>query len=553
MRRLKLNHILSLIFTLLLVGCVDGGGRKGRPLIQKLNGTVEEESICTRTYDAVDFVCRDACPSGTHIADSSELTQLIAELDASGGDQDEIDDIKDNISAASQVCVAGSGILRPDGEVYVKSDYCACKGGKHDIVNNCESFCSGKNDAKSTLYGSVTLGPNVELNNELGSLENWCNNEITGSDFSSPGCFLEVYDGSSKTFLTMNIPDDSNTFTVDIDALDYGKVYVATIVETQSGSNVRSDSFQIYRKVPDTSDVSDTPLKIMPVSQYTCVTRLASESDGEFLFEKGARVHFYFPANATPPSLPEGTTNTTVCHDSIAHGQNDSPLFPRLELIPQNFALWDQSDSRFADLDNDGNPDINKEVADRILEEFNIARTDNPFILMNWPNMPSIEGFTKVANPNLGFFMKVWLKPDSGLPFCPTQEDYNSSDPVFSVMKEIVGVDTEGLYMAESEPVTQSTGSFLVDVIMIRENLLKKIWFYYENNQHFVPDEITSGSKTIMFYYPPDENDPYVRKSSQKIYTVRFPSDIGKQGSFSGLETSIKPRDKRFGCIPALD
>ena len=83
---------------------------------------------------------------------------------------------------------------------------------------------------------------------------------------------------------------------------------------------------------------------------------------------------------------------------------------------------------------------------------------------------------------------------------------------------------------------------------------LRKIWFYYENNQHLEPDDFAAENKTIMFYWPPDINDPYVRKSTQYIYTVRSSENIGSgdaNGS-SDLQTSIRPPDKRFGCVPSL-
>ncbi len=536
--------------------CVSEKGQKGRPLIKKFGSTDDTTTLCTQIYNLANFSCQSACRTGTHLASEQEkqeaITELNQELNNGNITSEQHKNILDNInSAQGGICVQGSGILRPSGAVFVKSDFCACKNGKPDIVNSCDTFCSSKSGTSSTLYGSVTLGPEIELNNELGNLERWCNAEITGSDFTAPGCFLQVYDGSSTQSLPITIPANGNSFTVNIESLNYKKVYVATIVESQSGSNAKSSSFQIYKKEPDTSTVQG-PLKIMPVSQYTCITRLATENSGNFTFEKEARIHFYFASNATPPSLPAGI-QTTVCHDINTHGRDDSPLYPRLELIPQHFALWDQSDIRFVDLDNDGRPDINQEIETRLRQEAGITRSLNTFNLLNWPNMPTVDGLNQVENPNVGFFMLPWINPQSGRAYCPGQDDYNGPDPIFQILKEVVGVDTEGIFFAESEPVTQSPGSFTQDVIIIREGLLKKIWFYYENNQHFVPDEVTSASKTTRFYWPADTNDPYVRKSTQKIYTVRYPTDIGKEGATQGLNNTIRPPDKRFGCAPALD
>ena len=92
-------------------------------------------------------------------------------------------------------------------------------------------------------------------------------------------------------------------------------------------------------------------------------------------------------------------------------------------------------------------------------------------------------------------------------------------------MKEAIGVDTEGLYIGEREPLVMVNDGKLEqakqDIIFIRENLLHKIWFYYENGQHFIPNEITAGQKSIMFYAPSHLN-PYIRKSTQYIYIVKF-------------------------------
>ena len=342
----------------------------------------------------------------------------------------------------------------------------------------------------------------------------------------------------------------ANRFSANIENLDYEKVYLATIVESQSGSNARSSTFQIFRKsIEDTPAMG--PLKITPVSQYACVTRLATQQGHNYEYDKMARLHFYFASIATPPGLPP-EVRSTVCHDVNLHGLNDSPLYPRLELIPQHFALWDPTDRRFVDLNNDGLPDINTEIQDKLERLTGNRQNINVFSLLNWPNMPSVENLEQNNNPNLGLFMIPWINPLSGQSYCPKQTHYNGSEPIFKILKEIVGTDTEALYFAESEPVVQSPGNYTQDVMIIREGLLKKIWFYYENYRHLTPDQVTANSKTIHFYWPPDPLYPHIRKSTQRIYTIRYPSEIGKNGNQSGLSTNISPPDKRFGCAPSI-
>lgn len=554
---LSLKKIASLVAVFCLFSsCISDGGRKGRSLIKDFSVGVGGSTTCTEAYRVSDASCISLCPETiTHAASEAELATTIAEIESSTSLTDSSKEtVLADIETAQFVCLEGSGIVRPENSVFVKKDFCSCIGNKRDIVNNCDTFCSTKNaaDQAATLYGSVTLGPDVELNEQLGTLSNWCTVEI--NEQTGPSCVLEVDDGSSKEFLTINIPSGSNTFTANIGSLQTNKVYIAKIVENGSGSNASSDTFQIYR-IPqdDGSTGSNTPLKIMPSSLYTCIFRDGTQGN-DSTFENAARVHYMYASNATPPPMPANNT-FDICHDVTARGPIDSPLYPRLELVPQHLALWDFSDIRFADADADGNPDINKLLEERLLNEYNEVRTVGLFGLLPWPNYP-----LATTNPNLGFIMQAFINPQSGRGFCPGQEEYNGStgDNIFRVLKEVVGVDTEGLFMSEREPIVipNGDGTFSLapnDFLMIREGQLKKIWFYFENNQHFVPDEITSASKTVHFYWPPDEVNPYVKKSSQRTYTIRAPEDLGQGGATSGLNTSIRPPDKRFACIPSLD
>ena len=176
-------------------------------------------------------------------------------------------------------------------------------------------------------------------------------------------------------------------------------------------------------------------------------------------------------------------------------------------------------------MDTDGNTksDINDDLQKRILDEYNVTRNVNMFMLFRWPNVvafgsgPSSNGSAQ----SIGYIMQPWTSAITGRAFCPTQEHYNGTDPLFRVMKEAIGVDTEGLYIGEREPLVMVNDGKLEqakqDIIFIRENLLHKIWFYYENGQHFIPNEITAGQKSIMFYWP-DIVNPYIRKSTQYIY-----------------------------------
>jgi len=565
----------TLIFLVLglLASCVGGdSGRKGLPRIKdfsKTGGTAENE-FCTFfiTEDAVingdQSVCLAACPDdGTKPGTADQIQSLKDDIAATKADG-QIDDATEAflttmIDTAEGVCMQPQ-VVRPDGEVFIKRDFCSCLQGKADIINNCEGFCAGKASITTpTLFGSVDVGPTIQINSLLGNLHNWCTIELPDTNQPAPNCVIEAFDGLTTNTLDITTFSNSNAFQANLTSLAKNKTYVAVIKET--GSGAQSNEFQIRRVDPpeDNNEDTTTPLKIMPVSQYTCLNRTGSLQDGtqcgelsgsDEIFNCGTREFYYFASNNAPPPMPPGA-HFILCHDP-QFGKDDSPLHPRLELIPQHIAMWDQSDIRFADQNGDSRPDINQMIQDRLANEFGVTRTINIFGLFTWPNKPATSGGSGTP-PNVGFYMQPWIDSQTGRGFCPKQEQYNGNDPTFKIMKEVVGVDTEGIYLSVKQPEASDQQEGGNKLQLIREGLLRKIWFYFENGQHFVPDDITASQKTIMYYWPPDVNDPYVQKSTQKIYTVRAPEDINSNGASSGLVTTVRPPDKRFGCVPSMD
>lgn len=543
MRYQSLFTIFLLCLMVTTSSCINDAGREGRSPIEQFSfGKKNGEGCGQQFFDGVEGTCVAECAAGTELARDERLEQIIAEAS---------DNLLDIINDSAGICVQEQIIInRPTEEVFVKSDYCSCINSKPDSLNNCDSFCSGQSTQTATLFGSVTLGPNILLNESLGNLANWCSRDIEDGR-TGTNCKLEAFDGLSTNRLDVNVPAGSNTFNAVISGLQFNKTYIMRLVEQVSGA--RSKPFQLIRKQQSSTDVGPQgPLKIMSVSQYTCVRRSGTIIDNDTFFENAIRQHFYFASNEAPPSMPPGDP-LTVCHDP-ATGINDGPLKPRLELIPQNFAVWDLSDFRFIDVNpQDGSPDINSQIAAKLASEFGITDAQvNLFGLLRWPNNPLAQ-----QPVNVGIFMQAFVNPQTGRAFCPGEEEYFSGDPVFQILRETVGVPTEGLYLAEKEPeaLFDDEGRVIsvpTDTIIIRENLLKKIWFYFENGQHFIPDEVTANTRTIRFYYPPDIQDPYTKKSTQRIYTIRGPNQLGASGNI-GLPTSIPIPDKRFGCVPALD
>ena len=524
-------------------------------------------STDTRNYadvfiDSTFTTCLDKCGDTQHIASDQEVNDLIAELNQTTGlTSDEEENTRNVIGASKGVCV--DDIKRPNNAINI-SNFCGCLNKKAIISNNCASYCSSKStNNEELLFVEVILGPEIENNELYGSLKSWCTIEI-GDGKTNPTCNLELTDNNgSNIILPIENFMGSKSFSVDMKTLGTGVTYVAKIVEITSGS--KSSSFQVRRLDDTTTDDFTGPLSVHHVAQYTCMTRSGTSDGVNFNWTNALRLHYYYSPNDTPPSLPPITNGQVFCHDINTYGLADSPLFERLENIPHHFSVWNYRDTRFVDTDKNGKEDINDILKNRLLNEYGVSKEVQIFGTLKWPNViPVTDAGTSSDsassdNPIVGYYMIPWVDGETGKGFCPTQDNFNGTDPMFRVMKDFIGVDTEGIFLAERESLSMlnSDGASVIaptDVLIVRENLLKKIWFYYENNQHLEPDAFAAENKTIMFYWPPDINDPYVRKSTQYIYTVRSSENIGtgNANGSSDLQTSIRPPDKRFGCVPSL-
>jgi len=555
-------HMLLILSLYCLSACMDQAGRKGKPTIEDFTKTTATEQTDCTDFISTDLTsCLQACASDQHIASSVEIDTSLSTLKSTIGITAEKEaDLRALIAGSKGLCI--QDVTRPNEQVFIKSDYCACKDTIPLIRNNCLGYCASKNTGtQELLFVNVTLGAAIELNTELGSLKNWCTKEI-GDGQVQPSCSLELTSDAGTQLFDIKAADiGKKNFTVDIKSVSKDVTFVARIVENKSGAGSNTFQFRKFTYVPDPGPAQG-PLKIMPTNQYSCITRAGQATPDGFDFTQALRLHYYFPAKQDPPTLPPLNSAVVFCHDINAWGINDSPLFPRLELVPQSFALWDDLDSRFVDSDGNSKEDISDTLQARLLAEYGVTRNLKIFFPFRWPNVINVgsgSGSSSSVSPMQGFIMQPWVSSVTGRGFCPTQENYNGSDPLFRVMKEAVGVDTEGLYFAQREPLvlSDSQGNLSqapTDILLIREGLLKKIWFYYENGKHYVPDEISAGQKTIMLYWPADEVNPYIRKSTQNIYIVKRFEEIagGSAATGSGLATSVQPPDKRFGCIPAL-
>lgn len=562
------KKLLILALLSLLASCMDSAGRKGRPLIKDFSIEKDEENTCYLVYTDwlngtltnYSHACQTSCPTGTKIATTTEKEEIIS-AQASSTDKDSARTVLETVKA---LCIA-ENVTRPTDQIIIKSDFCSCLNGKADIINACDSFCAQQTStAQATLYVNTTMGPEIANHPKLGNLYKWCTVEIG----TAPDCVLELVSNGDTQTPAIKVTEGSNSFTVNINNVLQDRPYVATILDRNSGA--RSKSFQIYRRTTDTSTDVTGPLKLQSASLYSCIKKSGSSQGSNTYTDQAIRVHYYFAADKQPNALASADS-FLICHDTQQYGETDSPLYPRLELIPDTFLVWNETDIRFSDLDGTGQADIYDLIEKRLQNEFNVnTKATYPngikiFGAFTWPNGPTTASSTGSSAPRIGYFMQPWIDKTTQRAFCPTQQHYeNGPDPIFKVLKNIIGVPTEAVYLAERQALTlkttDSSGNVTTstapqDVLIIREAQLKKVWFYRENGKDYPGTELKATQKTIMFYWPIKEGaDPLTPQPGQVIYSVKAPSDIGvnqTQSTSGSLSTTYTPSDKRFGCIPA--
>ncbi len=563
--KIKFLPISILAGLMLAVGCVTDPG------VAKKRGTVADFSItsnnagCGKDYLVVsnasspippatqEIICATDCgtDTGVHLADATELAALKLKADST---------LLDRINASAGTCVDDVvNLARPTNQIDIKSDFCSCISGKSDLINDCASFCANAvNSPSPILYLNTIIGTEIALNEKLGNLANWCSVQLP-SDSTTPQCFLNASDGVNSI---TNIPITSfngNSLTANIQSLALNRTYIMKIVEGKSGSNAQSKEFQLRRKSQPTEDTSLLgALKVTPVSQYTCMAYggFQNTSTGQITRTSYARVFYYFAANEMPPPVPPvGGSNQSivVCHDEELHPGNDSAAYPRLELIPQLFVLWDRADPRFVNENNTGLT-INKTLTNRLINEFNVQPSGSidifkPFITTNRPSTST----TATLSISLGYMMVPFVDK-AGKSFCPTQVDYNSANqPLFNLLKEYMD-DTEGLYIAEKEAeaiqdVNNNTFKIVYGTMFITETVVKKYGFYFENGLKIKADQSSMNTKTINYYWPTNDSMDPLSQGNRKLFTVRSSDNLSGNVP-TGQSVTQRTSDKRVGCVP---
>ncbi len=552
MKFLKVPTTISMFVTSLLLvsSCItDPGAIKGRGLVKDFS-IVNNTVGCGTSYLILSQpgTCTTSCGTGTHLATATELatarstasTTLLPQIDGSAGVC-----IDDTISA-----------LRPTNQIDIKSDFCSCLNGKSDIINDCTSYCASVTPSTSpTLYLNTIMGVDIALNQKLGNLYNWCTVQLPG-ETTSPQCFLSATDGTNTiSNIPVTVAPGSNSLTANLQLLALNKTYIVKIYEGKAGSNAQSKEFQIRRTAPSTVDPNQIgALKVTPINQYTCMTYGGTVlPTGQILRTTYARVFYYFASNETPPPIPSpGGNNQSqiVCHDEQLHPGNDSALYPRLEMLPQLFTMWDKADPRFVNENNAGLI-INKTLTSRLYAEYGVTLNApvDIFKLVNYPNRPSTAA-TSTATIPLGYMM-VPFTDKNGNTFCPTQTDFNGTDPLFNILRDYMD-STEGLFLAEKEAETVLDGTTyktIYGTMFVTERILKTYGFYIENGLKIKADQSSMNTKTIYYYWPIDNTMDPLAQGNRKLFTVRSPDTLNGNVP-TGQSTTQRTTDKRIGCVP---
>ena len=458
---------------------------------------------------------------------------------------------------------------RPENAVKFKTDFCGCKDGAVvTFGNNCGPVCASKvTNGAELLYVTFNVTEDISLNQNLQNINGWCNVNLTNDGIDeNPRCQVKAKDdATTELALEVTALSVANTVSIDISKLSQNKAYVLTLVENSSGA--KSDSIQIIKYSADIPLSTLGPLKNAPISQYSCMTRPASidNSTGEIYYDAAFRVHFYFLPRLPPDPIAAG--QSIVCHDWMnpLYGAIDDVLYPRLEQIAGVFNLWDTTDPRFYDNNGNSYDDVNDIIIQKAKNfgATNIAATTRFF--EKFPQMTTSatnnSGNTASLAQSMGYYMSPWIDQTTFRSYCLNSTHYSSSNPLFKAMRDVVGVDMEGIYVGvkAAESVTDRDGNIVTapsDFILIREADLKSVWFYLKNNVPTVPTEAIVSSVPVYFYYPLNPASPYVRSSTQKLYQVKGAAELNNQtvtsggNNSSGISTNYPPHDRKIGCIP---
>jgi hypothetical protein len=425
---------------------------------------------------------------------------------------------------------------RPDAAFSFKENSCVCRDDKPVSRGDCVNVCRGKNTKGADVLFAEFDVTTVLSNSSLKHVKNWCYKYLLG-DSQFPKCVFEATDsfGNKSIIPTFSFPKN-NSLTVDVSALADDMNYTFRLVETTS--KTASFPYDVY-----IFDPVGIPLKQASLAQYTCIPRSAAE----------VKLHYFYSLPWAPETVR--ADSKVVCHDVVKYGETDKPGIPRLENAPAISKLWNQTNYLFSDNNADGVLDVN-ELFMKKVQEYGGSTKGNIRLFGNLTTPGSKEenyeaGNMAYAHP--GFVMSYWVDNAKFLSYCPTAARMNSRRADFKAFKDIVGTDTEGLYVADRSE------SELRDHLLVRESDLKAVWFYMKNGVATKPTDEIIPFQAIYFHYPFNKESPYVKGPNQKIYRLRSVQEAGLQLTTlqafigeTGEMITYPAHDKKFACVPKL-
>lgn len=553
-----MKKTIFMTFALLLSSCVPESAGTGRGTF-----TSSEQAVtCTDSFFILSTgdTCSTSCPTNTKEASDEEKQAILTDETIS-------DSIKEIVQTSAGVCIDVAQVeSRPDNNIFVDGGFCVCKNQKVASINSdvsCTATCSTKNVSVATLYGAVSVGALIQGNEKLKNLHGFCTSDLDNNPSNAASCKLIAKDSlGSESSINLVTTSGSNNFSATLEGnLNFNTTYTLKIKETGSGvENAGSDSFHVRLKEPDDDGLDIIgDLRIKLVGQYSCFIRIPAEDNAtkENYYLDTANYHFYLPANTPVTPMAAGVVDRLFCHDYIKENSlNDSPKFTRLEFIPDHFALWDINDPRFI---QDGS---NLTVDFLIQEEMEKLNVSNPPLKSYFSQLNGCVAPDDSGGPCISSIIGMALRPfvdSSGKSFCPGISDYIGDNPEMVALGQVLGNPTEGVYYAEGPKQTLvisetgETQQFDSDVIMIRENILKKIYFHFGAGGLPIKPKPSTENQPTYFYWPPDYDNPYVQKLGyQKLYTVKTISELINKDRVTEVPSTLTPHDRKTACIPAL-
>lgn len=406
-----------------------------------------------------------------------------------------------------------------DGLLIIRPDYCVCKDGRAVSYGACTSYCAGQNtQGAEILFASF----NVVENKKYKTVYEWCTKRGTW-DWKNPKCEMS-FTAEDGTISNVDISVHDNIVTADVSSLAYDKVQVFSLVETSTKAT--SDRAQLLKF----DEISSVPLPVQTgsLTQFSCVSKPLQK-----------KFHFYFAPYLVPG--PQGAGSPFVCHDAIRFGEKDDATFPRLEEVPVAFGMWPNTSPHFYDNNGNGYLDIHDAIRQQT-KRFggSIPMSTELFSYFNLPGDEANYNQSGASKASRGYVMKPFIDQSTFNSYCPGDEHYNSSIPLFRALGEVLKVPTEGLYVGAE--ISDAS-----DYLLLKESDIKAVWFYVKDGYIKVPNDSNVSRQTIYFYYPLDKVNPYVKKPTQKIYQVKSAEEIGMSTG-----NTYPSHDRKIACIPKI-